>query len=202
MLKLLLPSHVMRIFPLLHFVILKPLFFHYLVEKCVMSCLNYSDLLLASPTLLSLLLLLHFLLLLQFIPSLPLSPPSCSPSLPLPACLGPPPQLTPQAGNDFLPNVPSIDIYDSPCGLDLVMAAYKELLPKMGGHLTDGCGGIVTHRLHQLLSRLARDEEAAYARRAVSRGSGACFTGKMTGCHGRSGVFRRGGRGRAMQQLL
>jgi hypothetical protein len=41
-----------------------------------------------------------------------------------------------QAGNDFLPNVPSIDIYDKPCGLDLLFTAYKALLPKMGGHIT------------------------------------------------------------------
>jgi hypothetical protein len=41
-----------------------------------------------------------------------------------------------QAGNDFLPNVPSIDIYDKPCGLDLLFSAYKALLPQMGGHIT------------------------------------------------------------------
>lgn len=41
-----------------------------------------------------------------------------------------------QAGNDFLPHVPSIDIYDKPCGLDLLFTAYKELLPKLGGHIS------------------------------------------------------------------
>lgn len=41
-----------------------------------------------------------------------------------------------QAGNDFLPNVPSVDIYDKPCGLDLLFSAYKALLPQMGGHIT------------------------------------------------------------------
>lgn len=71
-----------------------------------------------------------------------------------------------QAGNDFLPNVPSIDIYDKPCGLDLLFTAYKALLLGMGGHLTSG-GTINRSRLVQLLVFLARDEEAAYKRRAV-----------------------------------
>lgn len=46
-----------------------------------------------------------------------------------------------QAGNDFLPNVPSVDIYDKPCGLDLLFTAYKTLLPQMGGHITGGLFG-------------------------------------------------------------
>ncbi|WIA19878.1 hypothetical protein OEZ85_005778 [Tetradesmus obliquus] len=72
------------------------------------------------------------------------------------------------AGNDFLPNVPSIDIYDKPCGLDLLFTAYKALLLAMGGHLTSG-GTINRSRLVQLLVFLARDEEAAYKRRADYR---------------------------------
>ncbi|WIA40164.1 hypothetical protein OEZ86_013561 [Tetradesmus obliquus] len=72
------------------------------------------------------------------------------------------------AGNDFLPNVPSIDIYDKPCGLDLLFTAYKALLLGMGGHLTSG-GTINRSRLVQLLVFLARDEEAAYKRRADYR---------------------------------
>lgn len=71
-----------------------------------------------------------------------------------------------QAGNDFLPNVPSIDIYDKPCGLDLLFTAYKHLLPALGGHLSSG-GIINRSRLVQLLVFLARDEEPAYKRRAV-----------------------------------
>lgn len=44
---------------------------------------------------------------------------------------------TPQAGNDFLPHVPSVDIYDLPSGLDLLLAAYKALLPTdMKGYIT------------------------------------------------------------------
>jgi hypothetical protein len=74
----------------------------------------------------------------------------------------------PQAGNDFLPNIPSIDIYDSPCGLDLLLAAYKEMLAGGGGHLTDGTGAIRPHRLTALLHRMARDEVPALQRRAVS----------------------------------
>lgn len=78
-----------------------------------------------------------------------------------------------QAGNDFLPNIPSIDIYDKPCGLDLLFAAYQQLLPQMGGHLTGG-GSINRSRLVQLLVFLARDEEAAYNRRAVRSSVVAC----------------------------
>ncbi|KAF8063012.1 ALKBH8 [Scenedesmus sp. PABB004] len=72
------------------------------------------------------------------------------------------------AGNDFLPNVPSIDIYDRPSGLDLLWAAYKALAPKLGGHLTSG-GAVNRGRLVQLLVFLSRDEEPAFRRRAENR---------------------------------
>jgi 5'-3' exonuclease len=58
-------------------------------------------------------------------------------------------------------------MYDKPCGVDLLFSAYKALLPSMGGHITSG-GSINRGRLVQLLVLLARDEEAAYKRRAVS----------------------------------
>jgi hypothetical protein len=36
--------------------------------------------------------------------------------------------------------VPSIDLYDHPSGLDLLLAAYRALLPAMGGGITQvGC---------------------------------------------------------------
>lgn len=52
----------------------------------------------------------------------------------------------PQCGNDFLPNVPSLDIYDMPSGLELLLAAYKALLPEMRGCITQvWCdGGVCT----------------------------------------------------------
>lgn len=58
-----------------------------------------------------------------------------------------------QAGNDFLPNVPSIDIYDKPCGLDLLISAFKALLPGMGGHITGADGSrVVGERAYVVLS--------------------------------------------------
>ncbi len=76
-----------------------------------------------------------------------------------------------QAGNDFLPNVPSLDIYDRPSGLDLLFAAYSAVAPKLGGPIAPG-GAVNTPRLLRLFSLLARDEAAAYKRRAVRRGGG------------------------------
>jgi hypothetical protein len=52
------------------------------------------------------------------------------PPLPLPTPLPKPPT---QVGNDFLPHIPSLDIYDLPSGLDLAVAAYKDALPDLGG---------------------------------------------------------------------
>ena len=46
---------------------------------------------------------------------------------------------------------------------------YKELLPTLGGGITQG-GSISPDRLRMVLQRMARDEEPAYARRAVSAG--------------------------------
>jgi 5'-3' exonuclease len=81
------------------------------------------------------------------------------------ACL----HLLLQAGNDFLPNVPSLDIYDRPSGLDLLFAAYSAVVPKLGGPIAPG-GAVNTPRLLRLFALLARDEAAAYKRRAVRRG--------------------------------
>ncbi|KXZ43876.1 hypothetical protein GPECTOR_78g64 [Gonium pectorale] len=77
--------------------------------------------------------------------------------------------LTFLAGNDFLPHVPSVDIYDLPSGLELLLAAYKALLPEMRGCITQGSGQINAARLSQLFGKLARDEEAAFLRRAEHR---------------------------------
>ena len=38
-------------------------------------------------------------------------------------------------GNDFLPNMPHLEIVDG--SLDLMMASYRELLPVMKGYVTD-----------------------------------------------------------------
>lgn len=74
--------------------------------------------------------------------------------------------LTKQVGNDFLPHIPSLDIYDNPSGLELLLTVYKQLLPDMGHLSADGA--VNPQKLHTLLQRVARDEGPSFERRAVS----------------------------------
>lgn len=71
-----------------------------------------------------------------------------------------------QSGNDFLPNVPSLEIHDRPSSLDQAISAYKDLLPSIGGHITK-LGTINPERLKPVLAHLAKDEEDAFQRREV-----------------------------------
>jgi 5'-3' exonuclease len=59
-------------------------------------------------------------------------------------------------------------------GLDLVLSAYRDLLPQLGSGITSD-EGIHFARLQTLLARLARDEERAYERRAVSHANDLSF---------------------------
>lgn len=71
-----------------------------------------------------------------------------------------------QAGNDFLPNVPSLDIYDFPkSALDTLLESYKAVLPS-SGYLTKG-SKLVPSSLRALLNKLALDEQPAISRRQV-----------------------------------
>lgn len=72
-----------------------------------------------------------------------------------------------QAGNDFLPSIPSLEIYGRPSGLDVLVRTYKDLLPALGGPITNG-SIINPDRLKRILSKLAEDEEDAFQRLAVS----------------------------------
>lgn len=72
-----------------------------------------------------------------------------------------------QAGNDFLPNIPSLEIYGRPSGLDILLRTYKDLLPALGGPITNG-SVINPDRLKRILTKLAEDEEDAFQRLAVS----------------------------------
>ncbi len=72
-----------------------------------------------------------------------------------------------QAGNDFLPSIPSLEIYGRPSGLDVLVPTYKDLLPALGGPITNG-SIINPDRLKRILSKLAEDEEDAFQRLAVS----------------------------------
>jgi len=73
-------------------------------------------------------------------------------------------------GNDFLPNVPHLDIADG--SLDLMMAAYRELLPTAGGYLTDK-ERIHLPRLELMLRALAGYERTYWARRGAAEGDAA-----------------------------
>lgn len=64
-----------------------------------------------------------------------------------------------QAGNDFLPNVPSLEIYDRPSALDTLLEAYRAVLVAAGNYVTSA-GKINPDRLRRLLAKLAEDEEA------------------------------------------
>jgi 5'-3' exoribonuclease 1 len=60
-------------------------------------------------------------------------------------------------GNDFLPNLPYLDIADG--SLDKIFEAYKKLLPHMGGYLSDG-PQLHTQRLQLLLAKLTDSERS------------------------------------------
>ncbi len=63
-------------------------------------------------------------------------------------------------GNDFLPNIPHLDIADG--AINLMVSVYKDLLPRMGGYLTDK-DAIHLCRFEMFVHELSR-REAAYFR--------------------------------------
>eukprot|EP00871_Galdieria_phlegrea_P003204 jgi/Galph1/3885/GphlegSOOS_G2519.1 len=67
-------------------------------------------------------------------------------------------------GNDFLPNVPHLDINTG--ALNIIFTVYKSLLPKMGGFLTDKFR-IHPQRLELFFQRIAQAEKAYFENRAV-----------------------------------
>ena len=67
-------------------------------------------------------------------------------------------------GNDFLPNMPHLEIVDG--SLDLMMASYRELLPVMQGYVTDK-EKLHLPRLELLLRSLAAYEPTYFARRGA-----------------------------------
>ena len=72
-----------------------------------------------------------------------------------------------QSGNDFLPSIPSLEIYGRPSGLDMLLKTYKEQLPVLGGPITTG-SVINMDRLKRMLAKLAEDEEDAFKRLSVT----------------------------------
>lgn len=71
-----------------------------------------------------------------------------------------------QVGNDFLPSIPSLDIYDRRGGLDLLMRAYKKMHTADKGYLINQ-GVVNPSRLSKILEAIALDEEDAYERKEV-----------------------------------
>eukprot|EP00698_Gefionella_okellyi_P004772 TRINITY_DN14417_c0_g1_i1.p1 TRINITY_DN14417_c0_g1~~TRINITY_DN14417_c0_g1_i1.p1 ORF type:complete len:1502 (+),score=374.72 TRINITY_DN14417_c0_g1_i1:39-4544(+) len=60
-------------------------------------------------------------------------------------------------GNDFMPCLPTMDIAEG--GLNTLLDLYKQLLPGMGGYLTD-CGVVNLERAEALLTALGQFEES------------------------------------------
>ncbi|KAK9818370.1 hypothetical protein WJX72_011521 [[Myrmecia] bisecta] len=87
-------------------------------------------------------------------------------------------------GNDFLPALPTLDIAEG--ALDKIFGIYKQLLPAMGGYLTEA-GALNRPRLELLLQKLAglelevleqRAEDAeAFDNKRARRGGGEAWVG-------------------------
>eukprot|EP00930_Biecheleria_cincta_P105722 TRINITY_DN9864_c0_g1_i2.p1 TRINITY_DN9864_c0_g1~~TRINITY_DN9864_c0_g1_i2.p1 ORF type:complete len:911 (-),score=145.76 TRINITY_DN9864_c0_g1_i2:119-2812(-) len=60
------------------------------------------------------------------------------------------------AGNDFLPHMAAVDIYEG--GLDKLLAAYQEIKPAENGYLTTEDLCLQIPRWHALLDRIVKDE--------------------------------------------
>ena len=60
-------------------------------------------------------------------------------------------------GNDFLPHLPSLSIREG--ALDAIIFIYKNLLPSLGGYLTNASGGLNFSEIDVFLDDLSRVEE-------------------------------------------
>lgn len=68
-----------------------------------------------------------------------------------------------QLGNDFVPTLPSLDIYDKYGGLDRVVHCYKEVRRQEAGFLTSK-GTVNPSVFHQIMKEVEKDELHAYSR--------------------------------------
>eukprot|EP00737_Agarophyton_chilense_P001757 gb/GEZJ01001981.1/.p1 GENE.gb/GEZJ01001981.1/~~gb/GEZJ01001981.1/.p1 ORF type:complete len:1539 (-),score=205.93 gb/GEZJ01001981.1/:5977-10170(-) len=85
-------------------------------------------------------------------------------------------------GNDFLPNLPTLDIADGT--LDVLLHLYKRILPIFGGYLTHQ-GTIIPHRLEFFLAKLSllehdvlKAKKEQESKSTDSRARRAAFRGK------------------------
>ncbi|RYG52734.1 hypothetical protein EON67_00500, partial [archaeon] len=67
-------------------------------------------------------------------------------------------------GNDFLPHLPSMDIREG--AIDLLLQLYRQMLPAMGGYITD-MGEVNLTRADILLGRVSTIEAEIFRRRRV-----------------------------------
>ncbi|KIW07569.1 uncharacterized protein PV09_01525 [Verruconis gallopava] len=65
-------------------------------------------------------------------------------------------------GNDFLPHLPSLAIREE--GIDILVAAWRDNLPLMGGYMTKD-GTVELSRLQLILQALAKQEDAIFKKR-------------------------------------
>jgi 5'-3' exoribonuclease 2 len=65
-------------------------------------------------------------------------------------------------GNDFLPHLPSLDIREG--AIDLLLGLYRQLLPGLGGYLTEE-GSVHLPRVDVLLGRVGAVEDEIFRRR-------------------------------------
>eukprot|EP00798_Chlamydomonas_sp_ICE-L_P008309 gene8307-1581_t len=66
-------------------------------------------------------------------------------------------------GNDFLPHMPTLDIREG--AIELMMRTYKNLLPELGGYLTDGCK-LNYERVEKFIQNIGILEDTIFAKRA------------------------------------
>ncbi|KAL1500715.1 hypothetical protein AB1Y20_013361 [Prymnesium parvum] len=65
-------------------------------------------------------------------------------------------------GNDFLPHIPALEIRDG--AIDMLIFAYKQLIPKLGGYLSDA-GRVHLARTEVLLRAISSQENDIFERR-------------------------------------
>lgn len=66
-------------------------------------------------------------------------------------------------GNDFLPHLPSLDIREG--ALDFLLEAYKELLPSLGGYLTNPGGHVNLRQVDVILGKVGEIEDQIFLMR-------------------------------------
>lgn len=67
------------------------------------------------------------------------------------------------AGNDFLPHLPSLDIRDG--AIDFLIESYKEMLPSLGNYVTSPGGAVNLQQADVILGRVGEVEDEVFRRK-------------------------------------